>query len=113
MPKTPTTTDPEFVRLGRKTSEIAVQISYRIIQLFSEGLYRSPTKAVEELVTNAFDAGANRVQVDISPDLGAEDSMIVIMDDGTGMDRKGLSNHWLIGVSYKREKSVIPPKGRK
>jgi uncharacterized protein YbjQ (UPF0145 family) len=92
MPKKPFQNDPEFVRIGRKTSEIAVQISYRIIQLFSEGLYRSPTKAVEELVTNAFDAGANRVQVDISPDLAAEDSMIVIMDDGTGMDRKGLSD---------------------
>ena len=28
---------------GRQTSEIDVKIHYRIIQLFSEGLYKSPT----------------------------------------------------------------------
>jgi hypothetical protein len=109
MPKTPAKrADPEFVRLGRKTSNIDVKISYRIIQLFSEGLYRSPTKAVEELVANAFDAGATRVQVEIAPDLAAEDSTIVIIDDGTGMDRKGLKDHWLIGVSRKRELASSP-----
>ena len=87
MPKKSTRfqTDPEFVRLGRKTSNIEVKISYRIIQLFSEGLYRSPTKAIEELVANAFDAGATRVHIEISPDLAAKDSTIVIIDDGTGM----------------------------
>jgi len=105
--------DPEFARLGRKTSNIDVKISYKIIQLFSEGLYRSPTKAIEELVANAFDAGANRVCVEISPDLVAKDSTIVIIDDGIGMDRKGLREHWLIGVSHKRDTGSSPPKNRK
>src|ERR1035438_5095783 len=105
--------EPEFATIGRKTSDINVKISYKIIQLFSEGLYRSPTKAVEELVANAFDAGASRVDVHISPDLASADSTIVTVDDGTGMDRAGLKSHWLIGVSGKRAPGFHPPKKRK
>ena len=41
---------PEFVTAGTPTGHIDVKISYRIIHLFSEGLYRSPHKAVEELL---------------------------------------------------------------
>ena len=44
-------------------TEIPVPISYDIIRLFSEGLYQSPHKAVEELVANSFDAGAELVSV--------------------------------------------------
>jgi hypothetical protein len=105
--------EPDFAKIGRKTTDIKVKISYKIIQLFSEGLYRSPTKAIEELVANAFDAGAGRVEVQISPDLASQDSTILIIDDGTGMDRTGLKNHWLIGVSRKRSGSFHAPKSRK
>jgi hypothetical protein len=31
-----------FISLGKKTTEIPVKISYRIIELFSGGLYSSP-----------------------------------------------------------------------
>ena len=49
-----------FFEIGVDTGkQIEVRISYRIIQLFSEGLYSSPNKAVEELVSNSFDAGAS------------------------------------------------------
>ena len=54
-------TTPTFASIGSRTSEIEVVISYRIIQLFSDGLYTSPNKAIEELVSNSFDAGANNV----------------------------------------------------
>lgn len=42
---------------------IPVHISYEIIRLFSEGLYQSPQKAIEELVSNSYDAGATAVHV--------------------------------------------------
>ena len=38
--------------IGTKFDEIPVEISYKIIQLFSAGLYSSPNKAFEELVCN-------------------------------------------------------------
>jgi len=40
--------EPELYTAGKPISSIDVRISYRIIQLFSEGLYSSPNKANEE-----------------------------------------------------------------
>ena len=48
---------PAFANAGDQTDTIDVRLSYKIVELFSEGLYASPNKAVEELVANAFDAG--------------------------------------------------------
>jgi hypothetical protein len=103
---------PDFYNLGKEKSEIEVRISYRIIQLFSEGLYSSPNKAIEELVSNAFDAGATDVHVVLPPDLTADLANIAVLDNGISMDEKGLRDHWLIGVSGKRAKEMPLPKGR-
>lgn len=102
-----------FLTAGRKTDSIDVKISYKIIHLFSEGLYSSSNKAIEELVSNAFDAGATRVHVILSADLQADDATIVVIDDGEGMDKHGFEQHWLIGSSNKRASDYASPKGRK
>ena len=99
---------PGFAIVGTETDKIDVLLSYRIIELFSEGLYASPNKAIEELVANSFDAGAQRVQVILAPNLHKDDATIVVVDDGEGMDTVGLKEHWLIGVSRKRELPEIP-----
>ncbi|MBL9213985.1 MAG: ATP-binding protein [Opitutaceae bacterium] len=104
----PMSTAPGFATLGKETDKIDVLLSYRIIELFSEGLYASPNKAIEELVANAFDAGARHVQVILAPDLHKDDSTIVVVDDGEGMDNVGLKDHWLIGVSRKRDLTKLP-----
>ena len=85
---------------------------YELVKLFSEGLYKSPNKAVEELVSNSFDAGAKRTYVTLSPDLNTEDATIAVVDDGEGMDRKDLRRHWHIGKSNKR-RLRNPPMDRK
>jgi hypothetical protein len=100
--------EPTFATIGRRTGDIDVQLSYRIIELFSEGLYSSPNKAIEELVANSFDAGARRVQLLLSADLHAQDATIVVIDDGEGMDASGLKQHWLIGISNKRKLATLP-----
>jgi len=99
MPKTQET----FTYVGNQTDTIDVKISHRIIQLFSEGLYSSSHKAIEELVSNAFDAGAHNVHVVLSPDLYDENASIVVIDDGEGMDVTGLKQHWIIGHSSRRK----------
>lgn len=98
--------DALFITVGRPKSTIPVQISYRIIELFSEGLYSSPHKAIEELVANSFDAGATHVHVLLSADLKSDGSTIAVIDDGEGMDEKGFVQHWLIGASNKRDSKV-------
>ena len=99
---------PTFASLGDATDDIEVRLSYRIVELFSEGLYTSPNKAVEELVANSFDAGAQRVHVLLSSNLHDQDATIAVFDDGEGMDHDGLKRHWLIGISNKRELSTRP-----
>jgi hypothetical protein len=105
-------TGPPFIVAGTEKSKIQVRISYRIIELFSQGLYRSPTKAIEELVSNAYDAGATKVHVAIDADLVASDATIAVIDNGSGMDEAGLRQHWLIGVSNKRQGEAKTAKGR-
>src|SRR5437879_1518144 len=99
---------PDFASIGEQKDVIDVRLSYRIIELFSEGLYQSPNKAIEELVANSFDAGAQKVIVMLSPNLHDQASTITVIDDGRGMDIEGLKEHWLIGISNKRSLSVLP-----
>ena len=90
-----------FFESGTVTDHINVEISFQIIGLFSEGLYSSPNKAIEELVSNAFDADATCVHTVMSSDRAARDASIAILDNGTGMDATGLKVHWIVGDSVK------------
>lgn len=95
-------------------TSIPVPISYEIIQLFSEGLYQSPQKAIEELVTNGFDAGAKNVRV-VLPSASdkatlAAESLFVV-DDGTEIDSSGFRDLWAVARSTK--KGVDEANGRK
>jgi hypothetical protein len=99
---------PIFATTGSEADKIDVRLSYRIVRLFSEGLYASPNKAIEELVANSFDAGARRVVVLLSADFHEQGATIAVLDDGEGMDAAGLKQHWLIGKSDKRELTDLP-----
>lgn len=100
-----------YITAGKTTGKIPVKISYRIIELFSEGLYASPNKAIEELVSNSFDAGATSVHVILSADRSVSDAFVAVVDNGVGMDPNDLERHWLIGTSNKRQLTK-PPRGR-
>lgn len=82
---------------------IPVHISYEIIRLFSEGLYQSPQKAIEELVSNSYDAGAKSVHT-LMPQ-ASEDSddlpPLWVIDDGGGMDTAGFTQLWRVADSAK------------
>lgn len=95
-------------------ASIPVPISYEIIQLFSEGLYQSPQKAIEELVTNGFDAGAHNVRV-VLPSAGDKDTLaaesLFVIDDGTGIDSGGFSDLW--SVARSKKKGIGEANGRK
>jgi hypothetical protein len=91
----------------RAVDAVTVRISLRIIERFSEGLYSSPNKTFEELVSNSYDAGAERVWVYLSSDLAAPTATIVVVDDGESMDLAGLRDLWQIGESTKRDTEPI------
>lgn len=92
-----------FESIGTKVDEIPVKIAYRIIQLFSAGLYSSPNKAFEELVSNSYDALASKVAVYVPTDRSVSNAIMWICDNGDSMDSNGLKLLWKIGYSIKRD----------
>jgi hypothetical protein len=89
--------------VGTVIDKISVEISYKIIELFSAGLYSSPNKAFEELVSNSYDADASKVCVYVPMDKTLEDSILWVADNGTSMGKDDLKQFWKIGTSNKRE----------
>ena len=93
------------INVGSKIDNIQVTLSYRIIELFSAGLYSSPNKAFEELVCNSYDANATKVGIYISPDLSVEGAYMWVCDNGESMDQDELKNLWKVGESSKKRGS--------
>lgn len=84
-------------QIGRVDSDpVAVTLSPELIGLLSDQLYRSPLKAIEELVINAYDADASEARVFVGESEGSE-SFVAIYDDGVGMDYSGLVDLWRVG----------------
>jgi hypothetical protein len=63
----------------------------RILDELSRGTYVSYSRALKELLSNAWDALANEVQIKIADDL----SEITILDDGTGMSEEDIRERFL------------------
>ncbi|MCT9620960.1 ATP-binding protein [Curtobacterium sp. C2H10] len=98
-------TDPTQVAapetIGVPIDTVWVEIDYAILQHFSKHLYSSPNKAVEELVTNGYDALATNVAV-YTPGLTARNALLV-WDNGSSMDTEDLKRLWWIARSPKLE----------
>jgi len=94
---------------GSKQFTGQITVASRIIDSLSSGLYASPGACLKELVNNAYDADATRVEVLVKPDA----DRIIVADDGHGMDRAEFERHFQrISESYKRETSDTTAGGR-
>jgi hypothetical protein len=71
-----------------------------------ERLYEQSIELVRELVNNAYDADASRVDVSVS------DEEIVIADNGEGMDIVGLRQYFNVGSEVKLQNPRSPRFGR-
>ena len=104
-------------KLGSEKTKITVQLSHEIVHLLSSQLYKSPLKAIEELVVNCYDANAKycKIWIPSAIDLNANlnTSKIAIFDDGSGMDIQGLTDLWHIGHSNKRTEELTKRLARK
>jgi hypothetical protein len=96
---------------GRGLEDVVVEIDYAIIEHFSSHLYGSPNKAIEELVSNGFDAFASEVDVYIPGSL--VDDRVVVWDDGDSMDVQGLHALWWIARSPKLGGDRLVQKGER
>jgi len=67
-----------------------------------EKLYSESIELIRELVNNAYDADATEAKVTIG-----EDS-IIVEDNGSGMDRKGLEQYFNVGSPFKKIHTKSP-----
>ena len=108
--------DPFYKSLGAVGEVVGkplpVTLSPELVGLLSEQLYRSPSKAIEELVVNGFDAEADEARVFV-PEPETNVSFIVVFDDGLGMTYEGLADLWKVGRPKTRDDSVFERKQRK
>lgn len=88
-----------------------LKYSHNIIEHLGLKLYQNrPTNVLAELVSNSWDADSENVWIDIDA------NNLAVYDDGTGMDRETLVNHYLIIGKRKRTSINIEdcsPKNRK
>lgn len=87
-----------------RTLPVTVDKSHLIT--IGEQLYSESIELVRELVNNAYDADATRVQVLVEKD------RLVVNDNGTGMDLEGLKQYFNIGSPLKRQQGKSEVFGR-
>lgn len=84
-------------------------ISLSVLNHLGRNLYRNFVTVLGEAISNAWDADANNVWIDID----WENSRFYISDDGEGMDAESFQNKFLkIGYSKRKEKGPSSEKGR-
>ncbi len=112
-----TSTDQPFFQslslLGEVHGDpLPVTLSPELIGLLSDQLYRSPSKAIEELVVNAFDAEADEARIFVA-EPGDDTPFIAVYDDGVGMTYDGLADLWKVGRPKPRDDTLFERKQRR
>jgi len=92
--------------MGERTEYLPVTIDKSHIITIGERLYEQSIELVRELVNNAYDADATRVDVTIAPE------EITVADNGEGMDLEGLKQYFNVGSDLKLQNPVSPKFGR-
>jgi hypothetical protein len=93
----------EEMRQSRMTGEPAravLRTDDRVLARITDGIYRQPSSALRELISNAYDADATEVYIETD---WPRYSQITVRDNGVGMDEEALArliHH--IGGSSKR-----------
>ena len=88
----------------------AMSISLGILDHLGLNLYSNTPAVISEVIANAWDADATRVEITID----TNDNTITVTDNGHGMDREDINNRYLL-VGYRRRDMQGPytPQGRK
>src|SRR6266571_3623675 len=89
-------------------TQAGITVNPEILQVLGEQLVSDHITALSELVKNAYDADAERVEVEFT---GGD--RLVVSDNGHGMNLDNIRHGWLqIGTPLKRRTSTSPVKKR-
>ena len=87
-----------------EVSDVRMRVHANVLDHFGISAYNSLRKCLTELVVNAYDADARRVDV-LIPERINQNASIQILDDGGGMSRSELENDYLFIGRDRRESS--------
>ncbi len=88
--------------MTNEASHLTITVDKSHILSLGERLYEQSIELIRELVNNAYDADATRVEVTVS---GKE---IVVSDNGEGMDLSGLRQYFNVGSDEKLVHPISP-----
>jgi hypothetical protein len=99
---------------GKLIRKLDMRVAAKVLQQLASGIYRSPAGSIKELVSNAFDADAPRVDITIDIDeTNRRLKKVTVEDSGSGMDLSEFE--WFaehIGASLKRTTGETTPNRR-
>jgi len=99
--------------MPRTKHTLHFKTNVQLKSIIGKDLINNDNIAVLELVKNSFDAQAKKVEIifeNIQTDTPA-DSRLIIVDDGTGMDLKGIKTRWL-NIAFSEKKEAHTKNGR-
>lgn len=91
---------------------LKIKFAGRLIDLLGHQMYGGPVPSVTELVANAWDADAEKVEISIPADVKTPGAEIVVRDYGSGMSFEELNNYYLHIGYERRNRGEKTPKGR-
>jgi hypothetical protein len=92
--------------MPEEASYLAITADKSHIITIGERLYEQSIELIRELVNNAYDADATRVDVTVT------EKEIVVADNGEGMDMEGLKQYFNVGSDEKLTNPLSPRFGR-
>ena len=78
-------------------SSLSIRFDKSHLSSIGERLYSQSLDLIRELVANAYDADATRIDIKI------DDHNLTVADNGSGMDRAGLEQYFTIGSPLKKQ----------
>lgn len=102
--------EPEIVEDEKRPLEL--RFGGSLVEQLGAQLYPSATATVAELISNAWDADAERVWVDMPFEDWGVDATIEVIDDGHGMDRNQVRDYLLVGRKRRLADHGKSEKGR-
>jgi hypothetical protein len=96
----------EIRTMSHESSFLTITVDKSHIITIGERLYEQSIELIRELVNNAYDADATRVDVTVT------DKEITVADNGEGLDMEGLEQYFNVGSAAKLVNPLSPRFGR-
>ena len=95
---------------GDQNSRYEMSISLGVLEHLGLNLYSNTPAVISEVIANAWDADATRVEVVID----TNEKSITVSDNGHGMDLNDINERYLrVGYRRREEQGSLTPRGRK